>query len=171
MIIGPNSPKPVQPAGTTTTTSPIKKENAETKTNDGQKTTKDEFGIPKVAKPSGLVSKSYKIESISSLDIIAEHLGIPTNDLVAQLKDQKLLPANYNINMRHAHDPSFLKAGNTITVSVPKNKDDIAKDSNSPYRQWMKYERAHYLKCVETGKDVLASTNTETSGSSFYLMA
>lgn len=163
--------KPV--AITNYSSNPVKTQNSSKSAdaNPGKPATKDEFNLTKVAKPSGLVKASYTIEDVSSLDIIAGKLGIPTNDLIAQLKDQKLLAANYNINGNNKSDPSFIKKGKTITVSVPKNKDDIDKDSPSPYRQWMKYERAHYQKCIETGKNVLASTNTEASECSFYSMA
>jgi len=121
-----------------------------------EKKTTDEFGLTKVSKPEGLKTITHTVKSGDSFMKIAKHYGIDQNDVVAQLKDKKALPADYNMCAPQKSDPKCMGEGKTITLSIPKNDAQRAE-----YKSWMKYERAHYQKCIESGhSNSLAAVET-----------
>lgn len=125
----------------------------------------DEFGLKKVPKPEGLKTITHTVKSGDSFIKIAKQYGIDKNDVVAQLKDKKALPADYDMCAQHASDPKCMKENHTITLSIPKDETQRAE-----YKKWMKYERAHYQKCIETGRSKSIAA-VETPNASFLSLA
>lgn len=122
------------------------------------KPTKDEFGNEKVAKPHNLKTITHTISSGDSIMTIAMKYGITKEELIAQLKDRKDLPADYNVNEHHDTDPKCMREGKTMKISVPKENDY---ESRTAYKKWMNYETKHYKQCVQTHSKLLASVDID----------
>lgn len=71
--------------------------------------------------------KTYTIKDGDALQKIASEHNLNLQDLIDQLKDQGKLPKDYDPHVRHAHDISWMKAGNKITFRYPKTEQQLEK--------------------------------------------